>query len=73
MKNKLIPIKKNAIAAGFDESYIKDKFVKIKCSQCNALVLQGIACHEDHCPNTKYRCRGCYTWIEYYGYCQDCQ
>lgn len=43
---------------GFDESYVhtdedKNKSVRVKCSQCAALVLNGVACHERGCPNNK--------------------
>jgi hypothetical protein len=41
--------------AGFDLSEY-DKSNRTwwpRCSQCNALVIQGIACHERGCPNDK--------------------
>ncbi len=39
---------------GFDrtKSY-KAGFVRPVCSQCQALVIQGMACHETGCPNAK--------------------
>lgn len=38
---------------GFDESYYirETGHWRIKCSQCQALVINGIACHERGCPN----------------------
>jgi len=38
---------------GFDKSY-KDRssgYLEVKCSQCDALVINGIPCHEIGCPN----------------------
>lgn len=29
--------------------------VRPKCSQCQAMVIQGLACHETGCPNNKKR------------------
>lgn len=48
------------IAQGFDLSYRKERdeygrFTaawRVGCSQCEALVIQGVACHETRCPNT---------------------
>lgn len=38
--------------SGFDRSYIvKYGKVRIGCSQCEALVINGVACHERGCPN----------------------
>jgi hypothetical protein len=46
-------------AEGFDKCrvYPGDRHVKVGCSQCNALVINGIACHELGCPNQKRRNR----------------
>jgi hypothetical protein len=30
------------------------KFFKVKCDQCEALVINGCACHEQGCPNMKF-------------------
>jgi hypothetical protein len=40
---------------GFDESYFRrDTWVwKVKCSQCEAVVINGTPCHEPGCPNRK--------------------
>jgi hypothetical protein len=29
----------------------KPKYVRVKCDQCEILVINGIACHEHGCPN----------------------
>ena len=38
---------------GFDESYYNPstKTTRLKCSQCQALAINGIATHERGCPN----------------------
>lgn len=40
--------------AGFDRSYAIpfEHSWKVRCSQCEALVINGLACHETGCPNT---------------------
>ena len=39
-------------AQGFDRSYVSaDGGVRARCSQCEALVISGMACHETGCPN----------------------
>ena len=43
---------------GFDGSYVDtdddgDKYVRLKCSQCQALAINGIATHEQGCPNSR--------------------
>jgi hypothetical protein len=39
--------------AGFDQSYPIpfEHSWKVRCSQCEALVINGIACHETGCPH----------------------
>lgn len=41
--------------AGFDlTSYHRDTgYYRPKCSQCEALVINGVACHERGCPNKR--------------------
>jgi hypothetical protein len=41
------------LAAGFDQSYQvdDDEYVRVRCSQCAAAVINGVACHETGCPN----------------------
>jgi len=49
---------------GFNESYKHKGYIRVKCSNCEALVINGIACHEAGCDNTMHECRE--------GYCEDC-
>lgn len=38
---------------GFDASYVSsDGYARVKCSQCEALVINGMATHETGCQNT---------------------
>ena len=42
----------NSIAMGFDRSYVsEERGVRIRCSQCEALVINGFSTHEHGCPN----------------------
>jgi len=39
---------------GFDKSHVDEDdpaYIKVGCSQCEALVISGVACHEQGCPN----------------------
>lgn len=40
---------------GFDKSYYdrSARVLRVHCSECEALVIQGVPCHERHCPNKK--------------------
>lgn len=39
---------------GFDRSYrIGTGRYEVKCSQCEALVINGTPCHERGCPNSR--------------------
>lgn len=31
----------------------KPKYLKVKCSDCSAVVINGVACHETGCPASK--------------------
>lgn len=65
---------------GFDRSaYIgkaqagERRAVRVSCSQCQALGINGVACHETGCPNAKHDCKGCDTLIPArQKYCEDC-
>lgn len=38
---------------GFDDSYRSDSGgYRVRCSQCEAIVINGMACHETGCPNS---------------------
>lgn len=36
---------------------------KVKCSQCDALCINGVPCHEEGCPNQTHECAECDTQI----------
>ena len=38
---------------GFDKCYVSEdtETIRLGCSQCEALAINGIACHETGCPN----------------------
>lgn len=42
---------------GFDRTTYdrSSRYYSVKCSQCAALVINGVACHETGCPNER-RC-----------------
>lgn len=45
---------------GFDQSTPSTAGgVRVRCSQCEALVINGVACHERGCPNKPPVCREC--------------
>jgi hypothetical protein len=38
---------------GFDRSELDEEgSIRVRCSQCEALVINGIPCHESNCPNS---------------------
>jgi hypothetical protein len=51
--------------AGFDRSYVShedgetDPAVKVRCSRCEALVINGVPCHEHGCPSRPRYCAEC--------------
>jgi hypothetical protein len=65
--SKTAQLLQTAIAEGFDQSVPigRDndgqfaRGIRVRCSQCEALVLQGTACHEHGCPNIARACREC--------------
>lgn len=38
---------------GFDESRKSDDGWRVKCSQCEAAVINGVPAHEQGCPNRR--------------------
>lgn len=38
---------------GFDKAHVSNGSVSVGCSQCQALVINGLATHERGCPNQK--------------------
>jgi len=61
-------------AQGFDRcSQTRGYAVRVACSQCEALVINGHASHERGCPNRVHECKGCYSPVPRAGlYCEDC-
>lgn len=48
------------VRLGFDESYsTEDTYLKVKCGQCDALVINGVPCHETGCQNKGRECFEC--------------
>lgn len=62
-------------AYGFDLS-AQIPFTKqysVRCSSCDALVIQGTATHETGCPNAVHECNGCSELIPArQRYCESC-
>lgn len=55
---------------GFDFSQVYtdddgNEAVSVRCSQCSALVINGVACHETGCPNQRRMLAG---WDDDGGY-----
>jgi hypothetical protein len=63
----------DAMRKGFDRSHRAGGKIHIACSQCDALVINGIACHETGCSNATHECHGCNEQIPMHSrYCSDC-
>ena len=59
---------------GFDQSTATRTAVIAACSQCAAVVIQGIPCHETGCQNARHECHGCDTLVPTnVRYCDDCR
>jgi hypothetical protein len=62
------------LARGFDRTRVYPNSLAPRCSQCEALVINGVACHETGCPNMTHECTGCNAIIPArQRYCEDCQ
>jgi hypothetical protein len=73
MKNKK-QILESLLTRGFDNSEISGQSIKVRCSQCEALVINGTATHETGCPRNLHECSGCNELIPIrQRYCVDCQ
>lgn len=64
-------------ARGFDLSHPVpfQRGATVACSQCEALCINGIPCHETGCPNATQECLGCDTIIpaqRHARYCAEC-
>jgi hypothetical protein len=62
------------LAQGFDNStHDGRKQWRVCCSQCAALVINGVPAHEHGCPNRTHACKGCDARIPArQRYCEDC-
>ncbi len=55
-KQARLALKRSLRRRGFDGCRsFSSGLVKVDCSQCSALVIQGLACHETGCPNQRSR------------------
>lgn len=61
-------------ARGFDRSARLGKHrLHVGCSQCDALAINGVPCHETGCPNATHKCAGCNAEIPGRArYCEEC-
>ena len=62
-------------AQGFAASYHLPftKQFKVKCEQCDALVINGVPSHERGCPDAMHECKGCNALIPTgWRFCGDC-
>jgi hypothetical protein len=39
------------LSLGFDRSTQEGKYISVRCSRCEALVINGVPCHEAGCTN----------------------
>jgi len=58
MKSDIAKLAEKTRRRGFDKSHVNtndlgQKSVIVGCSQCAALVINGVGCHETGCPNTR--------------------
>ncbi len=62
------------VALGFDGSTRKPGgIIRIRCSQCEVTIINGVAVHERGCPNERHECLGCMTFVERgVRWCEDC-
>lgn len=64
-------------ARGFDgaaHTFGRPNLISVSCSQCQALVINGIATHEHGCPNATHECKGCNSLVpSRVTYCEDCR
>jgi hypothetical protein len=64
-------------AQGFSPTLESDSgvdYIGVRCTQCEALVINGVACHERGCPNDRHVCHGCHAMIPVREtYCAECR
>lgn len=62
-------------ARGFDRSKYNHftQAMRVRCSRCEAMVVNGVPIHERGCPNATHECKGCSEIIPArQKYCEDC-
>lgn len=60
---------------GFDESehIAFTEYYRVKCSCCEATVINGVPVHERGCRNEMHECKGCNELIPMnQRYCEEC-
>lgn len=61
------------IDRGFDNTVVRSGSVRLACSQCDALAINGTATHETGCPNAVHECNGCNDLVpQNHRYCASC-
>jgi hypothetical protein len=46
---------------------------RVSYMQCEAVVINGVACHEHGCPNQTHECHGCNAIVARgVRYCEEC-
>lgn len=51
-------------ALGFDQSESDGEgYLRVRCGQCAALVINGVPCHETGCRNKPHECRECGSMV----------
>lgn len=74
--SKGVGIVRSLEARGFDRSRAVpfEQGAEVGCSQCEALCINGVPCHESGCPNRTYECKGCGEQVQRAGdYCWSCR
>jgi hypothetical protein len=63
----------NVELLGFDRSVRNGLSLTVGCSRCDALVINGVPCHELGCRNAMHECAGCNVYVPTsVKYCEDC-
>lgn len=48
--------------------------IQVGCSQCAAVVINGVPCHETGCAHATHECRGCNAIVPVrVRYCAECR
>jgi len=77
--NRITRVLAAVLARGFDQSTLRtglygDYIVYPRCSECETVVISGVATHENGCHNDTHECKGCNNRIPVrQDYCEDCR